>query len=111
MSEIPPWAYIGSGLLISIVSAISYQRFVFFFWVGCIFVLVGAVKFLIKKTKKPEDIEQKRRIAYERASKLHHQGMQAQHQVQQYKKCRFCGSVMRIRDGYCPRCGSSQIIS
>ena len=98
MADIPPWVYIGSGLLVSIVSAISYDKFVFFFWIGCLFVIVGAVKYLIGRVRKPVEIEHKKRMAYEQVNKMQ----------QHYKKCYYCGNTLRREDAYCTRCGSRQ---
>ena len=102
MAKIHGAVYIVVGLFVSVLSRLmNYQKLIFFFYLGLVFVGVGAVK-LILKSKATETTDVKLQ------SQAHTAGHHPQlHNTQNFhhKRCGKCGSIMRISDRYCSRCG------
>lgn len=88
MKEIPGYAYLAVGVLVSLMSFfINYQKLIFFFYVGLVMALVGLVKLFfsfLKKEKEP-------------AHKEHHS--------KRRPRCPSCGAVRYPSFNYCPICG------
>ena len=91
--------YIIIGLFVSVVSKlIDYQKLIFFFYIGIIFIFVGIVKLVFGSKKK-----------YENKFKIQKNIPQARHNLQRFKRCMKCGNVIRMHDRFCPRCGARVI--
>ena len=91
MPKINGLVYIAVGLFVSIMSyKLNYQKLIFFFYIGLLFVFVGVVKLifgLIKRNvNKKESAQQK-----------------TQHQAK-IKYCHRCGNAMRLDARFCTRC-------
>lgn len=95
MAKIHWSIYILVGLFISILSwRLNYEKLIFFFYAGLIFIFIGIVKFIFGLLKK--------RVAKEETM-LHHK---IQHQTQNVKYCHQCGSALRLHHRFCIRCGA-----
>lgn len=102
MAKIHWSVYIIVGLFVSIFSwRVNYDKFVFFFYAGWIFVFIGIAKLAfgfankkMNRTKEPEVAPQ------------HKAPLQPQQQAHHYRRCRKCGNVIGLHDRFCNRCGS-----
>ena len=87
MKKIHWSVYIIMGLFISAASyKLNYQKLIFFFYLGLIFVLVGIARLIIGKN------ENKRQ-------------MQKQ-PIRQFKRCMTCNNIVRISEHFCNKCGA-----
>ncbi len=99
MARIHWSVYIIIGTFVSVVSRIiDYDKLIFFFYVGIIFILAGIIKlvFNIKKEDKSKGINHKNI----------HQARQRAQYPQRLKRCFKCGNVMKLQDRFCSRCGA-----
>lgn len=96
MAKIHGLVYVIIGILVSIASwKINKEALYLFFYVGILFIGVGAAKLLLSliSNKKEEEI-------------MHHRKIQPQAQhFQHYRRCKKCGSVMKANDRFCSKCG------
>ena len=93
MAKIHGLVYIATGLLVSVLSyKLDYQKFIYFFYIGLIFVFIGAVKIIFGLIKRKTSRTGKQ-------IKLHHQ-------AQNIKYCTKCGNALRLHDMFCGRCGN-----
>ena len=93
MVKIHGLVYVIVGLFVSIFSyQLNYEKLVFFFYIGLIFVVVGIAKIIFGLIGHRKN----------EASAAHHK---AQHQ-QQVKYCSKCGNVLKLHDRFCSRCGA-----
>ena len=91
MAKVHGIVYIAVGIFVSIMSwKLNYEKLIFFFYAGLIFVFVGIVKLafsLVKnKTSKKEN--------------LHHR-MQGN-----IKYCHNCGTALRLHHKFCVKCSA-----
>ena len=102
MAKIHGLMYIAVGLFVSIFSwKINYEKFIFFFYVGWVFVFIGVVKLIFVFIKRKMDIKEGPiKMAQHKAS------IQPHHQAHHYKRCRKCGNAVRLHDRFCSRCGA-----
>ncbi|MEK6942928.1 MAG: hypothetical protein AABX00_02595 [Nanoarchaeota archaeon] len=99
MAKIHWIVYMLAGFLLSSVSwKINYDKFLFFFYVGILFILIGIIKMIFSSGKKEE-------------KPLHHQTPQTMHRQpthqnnQSMKRCPYCSNSARAHDNFCSRCG------
>ena len=92
MPKIHGLVYVIVGLFISIASwRLNYEKLIFFFYAGLIFIFVGIVKLIfdfIKRRTNKTEMHQKRYS-----------------QIRQ-RYCSKCGNVIRLDDGFCRKCGT-----
>lgn len=94
MAKIHWLIYIIVGLFVSILSwRLNYQKLIFFFYAGVIFIVIGAVKIGLNLIKNKET----------KPKVVHHK---AQHQFPRFKRCQKCGNAARLNDIFCGKCGS-----
>ncbi|MBS3114726.1 zinc ribbon domain-containing protein [Candidatus Woesearchaeota archaeon] len=98
MAKIHGLVYIAVGLFVSIFSwKVNYEKFVFFFYAGLVFVFVGVMKLIFglikRKMSKTGEVQ-------------HITSVQSQHQAHHYKRCHKCGNIMKMHDRFCSRCGA-----
>jgi len=97
MSKIHWLIYVIVGLFVSIASwRIYYNRFIIFFYIGLIFILIGIAKLIFSLMETKE----KKETAHKPQDKAH------AHQAQQFKYCTRCGAQLRIHNNFCSRCGA-----
>jgi len=94
MAKIYWLVYIVVGLLVSALSyRLDYQKLIFFFYIGLIFIVVGIAKLIFgsanKNTSKAQNVQHK-----------------AHHQLQNIKYCHNCGTALRLQTRFCSRCGA-----
>ncbi|MBI1935603.1 hypothetical protein HYS31_04120 [Candidatus Woesearchaeota archaeon] len=98
MAKIHWLIYFIVGLFVSIASwKLDYEKFIFFFYTGWIFVSIGVIKLIygILMNKKPE------------LTKAHRQPKPVYLGHQQgLKRCQECGNIMKVHDRFCSRCGA-----
>jgi len=99
MAKIHWSVYIIVGALVSALSyRFNYDKLIFFFYFGFVFVFAGIVKLIFSlmnlKSKKEEMHTQ---TQVHQAHKQH---------IQHFKRCARCGNVLRISDKFCARCGA-----
>ena len=100
MAKIHWLVYVIVGLFISIASyKLNYDKFIFFFYSGLIFVFIGVVKLIFSVIKGRMNKQEETQKAIQ--PKIH-----PQHRSQQYKRCRKCGNVVRFHDSFCAKCGA-----
>ena len=103
MTKIHGIVYIIIGIIVAAISSTT-NKLIVFFYVGLVFILIGAVKIFVDYTKK------KMGITEESVYKKHYEALkQKQHQAQakqQYKRCLNCGNLLRIHDRFCTSCGA-----
>ena len=96
MAKLHGLVYIAVGLFVSIASwRIDYERFVFFFFIGWVFVSVGAIKIIFSLIKK-------RNARKESASFKAHTA--SQNLITKY--CSQCGSQLKHNVKFCTHCGN-----
>lgn len=102
MAKIHGLVYIVVGLFVSVFSwKVDYQKFIFFFYVGWVFVFIGVVKLIFVFIKRKMGIkEEPVKMAQHKVS------IQPHHQAYHYKRCRKCGNAVRLHDRFCSRCGA-----
>lgn len=101
MAKIHGLIYIIVGLFISILSwKLTYQKFILFFYIGLIFVLVGAIKIILNFLKNKS--QNKLQSAHQ---KMPYQLQQKHLQAQKFRRCHKCGNIMKLNDRFCSRCG------
>ena len=93
MAKIHWSVYIITGLFVSILSyKLNYEKLVFFFYIGLIFIVIGAAKLsfnlINKKAKK--------------AQTAHHKPQQQAG----FRYCPKCANVLRPHDKFCSICGA-----
>lgn len=117
MVKIHGLVYIAIGIFISVFSyKTNYDKLIFFFYLGFVFIFVGIVKiiiFLIRKSSEEQKVpEHHKEIPKHHQANVHHQpGLHHQqssqtHRPHQYKYCSNCRNVVRITDKFCNRCGA-----
>ena len=92
MAKIHGLVYVLVGLFVSIFSwKVNYEKFIFFFYFGWVFVFIGIVKpifgFVNRKINKKE--KPKERGPDKTA-------IQPQQQAHHYKRCHKCGNIVKI---------------
>ncbi|MDP3765033.1 MAG: hypothetical protein Q8R04_00820 [Nanoarchaeota archaeon] len=102
MAKIHGLVYIVVGLFVSIFSwKVNYEKFIFFFYVGLIFVFIGILKLVFGLIKRKMDRKE------EPLERVHHKvSIQPHHQAHHYKRCHKCGNAVKLHDGFCSRCGT-----
>ncbi len=89
--------YVVIGLFVSILSwRLNYEKLIFFFYIGLIFILVGIVKLLISLINRKTS---KKGIVH----KVQHQT--PKHHIR-FKRCSRCSNIVRIGDSFCNKCGA-----
>ena len=91
MAKVHGIVYIAVGIFVSIMSwKLNYEKLVFFFYAGLIFVFVGIAKLafsLVKnKTSKKENLRHR----------MHGN----------IKYCHNCGTALRLHHKFCVKCGA-----
>src|SRR3989338_3335050 len=98
MAKIHGLVYLIIGIFVSVASwKINNEDLYIFFYAGILFVGVGVAKLLLslmRNKKEDEKIIHHKEISHRQTQHLQH-----------YKRCKGCGSVMRINDRFCSRCG------
>ena len=93
MAKIHGLLYVIVGLFVSIMSwKLDYQKLIFFFYAGLIFILFGVIKLIFNLVKN-------------KANKSEEIHFKSQHQTQRFKYCAKCGSPSRLQDKFCRKCG------
>ena len=93
MAKINWSVYVIIGLFVSVASyRLNFQKLIFFFYIGIIFIIVGIAKLIFDNVNKKEDKPQKIQT-------------QKQH-MQKFKRCLRCGNIVRINDRFCGKCGA-----
>ncbi|MBS3104867.1 zinc ribbon domain-containing protein [Candidatus Woesearchaeota archaeon] len=92
MAKIHGLVYILVGLFVSIFSwRLNYEKLIFFFYAGWIFVFIGVVKLIFNLIK----------TKMNKKEKIHHKSVQ-----QHVKFCHNCGIALRQQAKFCARCGA-----
>ncbi|MBI2559251.1 zinc ribbon domain-containing protein [Candidatus Woesearchaeota archaeon] len=92
MARIHGLVYAALGLFVSVFSwKLNYEKLVFFFYIGLVFIAIGTAKIILGLAKK-------------RTSKLE----KSRHKENQKrsKYCPKCGNGLKADDIFCSRCGS-----
>jgi hypothetical protein len=107
MAKVHWIVYLLSGFLMSSVSwKINYSKFVFFFYMGIVFILIGIAKLGFSSKEKTPAVKDHKYFQNQMRSQQHAAHYQnRQHQRQTLKKCQYCGNISRIHDNFCSRCG------
>ena len=96
MAKIHGLVYLLVGLLVSFLSwKLNYEKLMFFFYIGLIFVFIGVIKLITGLMKKKNNEVD--------AHKKHGKMPQAHRQV---KYCHQCGSALSPHHRFCSRCGA-----
>ena len=96
MAKIHWLVYVIVGLFVSIASyKLNYEKLIFFFYAGLIFVFSGVAKLIFGLLQN--------RKGRESSQKIHQH--KAQHQAG-IKYCTHCGNPAKIHDKFCNRCGA-----
>ncbi|MBI2101876.1 zinc ribbon domain-containing protein [Candidatus Woesearchaeota archaeon] len=95
MAKIHWIVYVIVGLFVSIASyELDYEKLVFFFYAGFVFVFIGILKLIFSiikgKTSKKENV--------------HHKALH--HQQSNIKYCHQCGARLDLHHKFCPKCGA-----
>ena len=89
--------YVIVGAFVSIASyKLDYEKLVFFFYAGFVFVFIGIIKLIFSLIKN-------------RTSKketAHHKALHQPHQAQHIKYCNQCGAALSLHHKFCPKCGA-----
>jgi len=88
MAKIHGLVYIAAGLLVSVLSyKLNYQKLIFFFYAGLVFIFVGISKLIFSwiKNKTPK----------KEAAQRHQPNV---------KYCHNCGAPLRLNARFCTRC-------
>ena len=107
MAKLPAWSWLAVGLLLAVGS--WYAGMSLFFWLGWLFVIVGAAKFLIgymlpgKEPGAPTGHDIRRHPSMHPVHVDRHQSRLG-HYVHQYYRC-SCGNPVRATDIFCSACG------
>ncbi len=103
MAKIHGLVYIIIGIFVSIASwRINNEDLQLFFYVGILFIGIGAAKLLLSLVKSKKEGE--KTTHHKKISLQQHLQHQQKHH---YKRCPRCGSIMRLADRFCSRCGAS----
>ena len=101
MAKIHWIVYIVVGSLVSIFSyKLDYQKLVFFFYTGLVFVVVGVIKLIFNSVKNKTNKTQKIN------NKLQHKSSNQPHQARHFKYCSKCHNIVRLADRFCNKCGA-----
>ena len=93
MAKIHWSVYVIIGFFVSTLSyKLDYNKLIFFFYIGIIFILIGIAKLIFGNVNKKEDKPKKIQT-------------QKQH-MQNFKRCSRCGNIARINDRFCSICGA-----
>jgi hypothetical protein len=93
MAKIHWSVYILVGAFVSIMSwRLNYQKLIFFFYAGWIFVFIGVVKLIF-------DLIKRRMTKTTTQHKIHSK-------PQHIKYCHQCGAALRLQVRFCSRCGA-----
>ena len=98
MAKIHGFVYLLVGFIVSIASyKINYERFKIFFYIGLLFIVIGAAKLVINFiTKKGENKAPENKINRISQNNL----------LRRYKYCPRCRNIVRANDRFCSRCGA-----
>ncbi len=100
MAKIHWSAYIIVGLFVSGFSYyFNYEKLLFFFYLGFVFVFVGILKLIFSLMNK-ENKKEESHPAQVQAHPSHRQ------HIQHFKRCSRCGNAARASDKFCPRCSA-----
>lgn len=92
MAKIHGLVYVVVGLFVSVFSwKLNYEKLVFFFYIGLVFIVIGITKMLLNLTKSKHKTDEGHRRA------------QHQHSL---KYCPKCGNGLKAGDIFCSRCGT-----
>ncbi len=95
MAKIHWTIYIVIGLFVSILSwRLNYEKLIFFFYAGWVFVFVGVIKLIFGLIK---------RKMIKTKTTQHHKIHQ---QTRNIKYCHNCGTPLRLHHKFCTRCGA-----
>ena len=108
MAKIHGIVYIIIGGAVAFASwAMSFESLKFFFYVGCVFVIIGMFKLVFKGMSDKEDKKIQKYKEQKQASANNQIRQQPQRQINmQYKRCHTCGNVMYARANFCSVCGT-----
>mgnify|MGYP001594133448 CR=1 FL=1 len=104
MAKVHWTVYILIGLFISIMSwKLNYEKFIFFFYAGWVFVLVGTVKLIFSwiKNRTSKELVRTKQPQTTQYKTLHRQTPQSN-----IKFCHNCGAALRLQHRFCIRCGA-----
>ncbi len=111
MADIPGWVFMAIGAVVIMISAIQYERMLFFVFVGIALLFYGLIKFFI--TRKPTKKEEKRTVKKPREPiQPYYQPLTQKEQGSAPQErgyptmCPNCGSPLRTTDTFCARCGA-----
>ena len=100
MPKIHGLVYVLVGLFVSVLSwRLNYQKLIFFFYAGLIFVFVGIIKIIFNFIKKKNGVKSVQHVV----GSQHHTRMQHQ---QRFNYCSKCRNVVRVNDLFCGKCGN-----
>lgn len=92
MAKIHGLVYVVVGLFVSVFSwKLNYEKLVFFFYIGLVFIVIGITKMILGLAKKRTD----------KTEKGHYKDNQKQR-----KYCPKCGNGLNAGDIFCSRCGT-----
>jgi ABC-type nickel/cobalt efflux system permease component RcnA len=127
MAAIPWWAYLGSGIAISIMSKIVEKNskpgsFALFFWIGILFIVVGVgklvFKYVLRREKNASINAQNMQHAQPARHPAHHplsqhappSGIRMHHFQGQHQVSKATNQQVRIQESSiivpCPACGT-----
>lgn len=108
MAKLPAWSWLAVGLIIAVTS--WYVEMTLFFWLGWVFIIIGAAKFLIwfmaRRREAPDTIMHHPHHRAVHAPAAHPSRGQARlgHYAHVYHRC-VCGNPVRVTDLFCSACG------
>jgi UPF0716 family protein affecting phage T7 exclusion len=100
MAKLPAWSWLTVGLLIAITS--WYVEIPLFFWLGWLFILVGAAKFLIGYLLSKKETQEEKSAVQQAAHQPRYPPVR--HASHQYYRC-SCGNPVKASDNFCGYCG------
>ncbi len=111
MAKLSGWTYIVVGIFVSAVSyKVNYEKFIFFFYFGLLFAIIGVVRLGINfmKSKSPLEEEKAAEKPYGQSRHNYSPARTSQHPSQHHsvKYCQNCGNAAGIHDNFCSRCGA-----
>jgi Flp pilus assembly protein protease CpaA len=100
MAGISPWAWLGIGGLLTVVSLWLGGKLTVFLYIGLFFLAVGAAKAVIWYVTRPKE------TPAEQAAVRQQVAQPAQRVAAQYVNCPRCGLLTYSQANYCHNCGT-----
>ena len=106
MAKLPAWSWLIVGLIVAVTS--SVVEIPLFFWLGVVFVAIGAGKYALaamtrEKTPKEKHLQQHVQRHQAQHQQAHHAAAM-RHPTHQYYRC-SCGAPVKVSDNFCNHCG------